>query len=255
MVSLPLEVVDAGLKGLLADGCVTERDGVLVVRNFIEAQEAVASDKLRQAKHRELRRDEASRNVTECHAQSRAVTGCHEVSRDVTPSLAVPSLPSRAEPKKPAGAVAPPPKAQKSEDGRHAQTIAAFKAIFEVVHPGTTWRYSPADGPGLKRILSFPEATSREIAARLDHAFRDEWFRQHGTLAIFCSKWPTWTPAKGSVRAYGGLPSQDQAPQALPSFPRSLCSHSGCGEPVFLDAIQGPQSMCVKHHIEQSRSA
>lgn len=106
-----------------------------------------------------------------------------------------------------AGAVAPPDstssttpsstptsKAKTIPDSRHAATIEAFKARFEETHPGATWRYGSADGPAVKRVLAFPEATDEEIARRLDFAFADGWFRAKGTLALFCSRWATWTP-------------------------------------------------------------
>lgn len=100
------EAIQAGLDELVADRCVVINDGVLVVRNFLEAQEAKQSDKARQAKARELARDaaaaesvtlrdEPSRFVTK---EAENVTHCHTVSHGVTPSRAVPSLPSRAVP-------------------------------------------------------------------------------------------------------------------------------------------------------------
>jgi hypothetical protein len=107
-VGLPLEVVEPGLAGLLDDGCVIQKGDALIIKSFIEAQEAKQSDRQRQTESRLTRReraaaglgdeqpvtkrDEPSRNVTDCHDQSHDVTGGHDASQDVTLSLAVPCL-------------------------------------------------------------------------------------------------------------------------------------------------------------------
>ena len=97
--------LEPALEELLADGCVEISGTSLLVRNFIEAQEAKQSDKVRQAESRSRRReqvrggpgvevtnrDDPSQNVTESHERSHAVTGRHAPSHLVTPSCAVPS--------------------------------------------------------------------------------------------------------------------------------------------------------------------
>lgn len=105
------------LEELLADGCVQINETRLLIPNYIEAQEARASDKARQREKRErdrartadepspppppaddpnvTERDAPSRNVTGSHEKSRGVTRGHAASHDVTPYRAVPS---RAEP-------------------------------------------------------------------------------------------------------------------------------------------------------------
>lgn len=116
---MPLDVVEAGVAELLTDGCVVAVDGGLLVRNFLEAQEARQSDGARKRTQRErarnekrdgvghdvsraadgpdesgqpvTKRDQVSQNVTESHEVSRAVTDGHDRSQGVTPSLAVPS--------------------------------------------------------------------------------------------------------------------------------------------------------------------
>ncbi|QSQ14077.1 hypothetical protein [Myxococcus landrumensis] len=98
------ERLESALEELLTDGCIgmTADGGTLLVRNFLAAQEARASDKARQSKARELardvaastavtKRDDSSQNVTESHTPSHAVTDGHAASHAVTPSLAVPS--------------------------------------------------------------------------------------------------------------------------------------------------------------------
>lgn len=113
LVQLPQEVSDAGMNELLNDGCLVVRGNLLVIRNFIEAQEARQSDKSRQAESRARRREIAKPaesqdvDVTGCHTASPGVTSSHQMSQPVTPSLAVPScaVPSFEE-KKPMSAPA-----------------------------------------------------------------------------------------------------------------------------------------------------
>lgn len=56
LVGLPVEVVEAGLPDLLADGCLQVHPLGYVIPNFIEAQEAPQSDKQRKRESRERRR-------------------------------------------------------------------------------------------------------------------------------------------------------------------------------------------------------
>lgn len=102
--------LEPALDELLADGCVRIEGDLLVLPNFLDAQEALASDAARAKKAREVRRDLAkagrkpeSRGVTSpapvsdsrdggdtrCDA---GITGCDQT---VTPSLAKPSEPNR----------------------------------------------------------------------------------------------------------------------------------------------------------------
>mgnify|MGYP001159382340 CR=1 FL=1 len=83
---------------------------------------------------------------------------------------------------------------EKPSDPRHHATIAVFKAAFEAAHGGAFWKPSGADVKQLKTMLTFPDATQDEIAKRIAFAFEDAFFRKSGTLALFASKWPTWTP-------------------------------------------------------------
>lgn len=107
----PLEVVDRVLAELLADGCLEEHALGYVVPNFIEAQEAPQSDRLRASESRARRRDrvradtpvalgltvtkrdssvtnrdgavtERIASVTSSHTASRPVTSCHSDPSD-----------------------------------------------------------------------------------------------------------------------------------------------------------------------------
>lgn len=64
IVSMPLDVVSAGLRELLETGTVISCDGCFVFPKFIEAQETPASDKKRASDLRERRRDTALHGVT-----------------------------------------------------------------------------------------------------------------------------------------------------------------------------------------------
>jgi hypothetical protein len=113
------------LEELISDGCVVVDSERLIVRNFLEAQEARQSDKARQQRARELaravtKRDISSQNVTESHTPSHAVTDGHTASHAVTPSRAVPSC---AEPAVPSlsGADAPATESREPFELRHPE--------------------------------------------------------------------------------------------------------------------------------------
>lgn len=95
LVAMPLEVVQRALPTLVEDGCVKLTGSVLVLPNFIEAQEAKQSDAQRKREQRARDRDLASAGVTNCDHSSRNVTGADTsggvASISVTPNCAVPS--------------------------------------------------------------------------------------------------------------------------------------------------------------------
>ena len=64
IVELPIDVVEAGLAGLLEDGSVQETPTGYVMPNYIAAQTANKSDKLRQRELRQRRAERALRSVT-----------------------------------------------------------------------------------------------------------------------------------------------------------------------------------------------
>ena len=115
VVRMPADVVELALRaedGLLADGCLVEVDGGLMMPNYVEAQSARSSDKQRKQEQRSrdaaarlqsgrivtdgdetgravtpgdqtgqpvTNRDSASQNVTDSHTPSPAVTDGHSV--------------------------------------------------------------------------------------------------------------------------------------------------------------------------------
>lgn len=123
LIKLPPEVTEIGLSGLLEDGCLELHGTVLVVPNFVEAQEATQSDAQRKRESREraralaqiatvTERDSESRNVTASHENGQKVTSCHKLSQAVTSGHSVPCLtdpcltvPNRSEPERASRAI------------------------------------------------------------------------------------------------------------------------------------------------------
>jgi hypothetical protein len=96
LVAMPLEVVERALRVLLEDGALELHGTVLVARNFIEAQEARASDRQRQQECRARKRDlaraaEMGTLVPKEAVAAPPVTFRDEVSQPVTSSHSVPS--------------------------------------------------------------------------------------------------------------------------------------------------------------------
>lgn len=106
MFRMPIDVCCEGLDKLTRRGVVEAVKGAFVIPNFIEAQEAVQSDKQRQRESRARRRDLArGQTVTERDTPSRLVTTGHAESRAVTDGHSVPyrTVPYRADPPTPPG--------------------------------------------------------------------------------------------------------------------------------------------------------
>lgn len=113
LLRLPAEVVQVGVNALIEDGCVSEVDGRIVLKNYLEAQECRQADAQRKRESRERHRSSslsgtlargtgvspavteiptASPAVTSGHTDSESVTAGHADSISVTPCLAVPCL-------------------------------------------------------------------------------------------------------------------------------------------------------------------
>lgn len=184
LIGLPLEVVDPGIAGLLEDGCLVKVDGGYVIPNFIEAQEASASDAKRQRDSRERRRAAAMGHpVTQRDATSRPVTTGHDESQQVTPSLAdpcrsEPNLPESLSRVPPAGArdpgihpvAVPPPAAPLGPLVEHAvQRLDAARTEMDPTAKriGSALTLSPVDRDQLLgRLRATDERERRET---LDH--------------------------------------------------------------------------------------
>lgn len=90
LLDLPEEVTERGFAACLRRGCVTQRDDIAVVPNFVRAQDSRQTDRVRQAESRARRRDSGlvSQNVTDVVTKrdevSQPVTPCHTESHAVT---------------------------------------------------------------------------------------------------------------------------------------------------------------------------
>lgn len=138
------------LEELLSDGCVSITEGVLVIPNFCDAQEARTSDKARQAKSREsksvTKRDAVSQNVTGSHTRSHAVTRRHAASHGVTPRIEENRREETREDLFPEAAIASPAPANKAKkrereptgDHRHGPLSAALVGLGWPHHGGRT---------------------------------------------------------------------------------------------------------------------
>ena len=87
MADVPPSVAESALVEWEMTGSVVVVDGQITIPTFLDAQEAAQSDAQRARDSRARRRDGASRNVTDCHAESQHVTDGHRASL-------LPSLPS-----------------------------------------------------------------------------------------------------------------------------------------------------------------
>jgi hypothetical protein len=88
LLGMPVEVVERALPILLADGCAAISGSIVMIPNFIEAQETPQSDRQRKAESRAKARDRArlkSQNVTETKDASQNVT--QPESQNVTDPL------------------------------------------------------------------------------------------------------------------------------------------------------------------------
>lgn len=112
LLRIPVEVFELGWPRMVQRGMVTIRDGRVIVPNFIEAQEARASDKQRQRESRARRRAAAlaeasvtkrdatgsqavtkpSHPVTSGHAKSRDEMKRDEMKRELSSSSAKPNI-------------------------------------------------------------------------------------------------------------------------------------------------------------------
>lgn len=70
LVRMPVEVVEEAMPRLLEDGCIELHDRVLVVRNFVEAQEVSMSTNTRKRESRERARDRYRAGIDPAHRQS-----------------------------------------------------------------------------------------------------------------------------------------------------------------------------------------
>lgn len=175
LVGLPVELVEAGLPDLLADGCLQPHQLGYVIPNYLEAQETPQSDKQRQRESRERRRvvtkrDGESRNVTDSHAASRGVTIGHSGPDLAEPgpepedqnslSRAIPQSVPQSAPA-PVPAVSPPAPAREDIAGTQAIAGDQLEASIARNYPDipVTWTgrdVKPSNQPGETTLRANP---------------------------------------------------------------------------------------------------
>lgn len=190
------QTIAPALDELLDDGCLVITGAALVMPNFLEAQTAVQSDRMRQQVHRERRRDVAraqeaglpvtprdveSHDVTESHVRSRAVTNGHSDLYLAYPEEPLSSLRSeRGEPS------APPPAEHQPPAGNPPPVVAQDKATPQPALPlGPDPSEPSSANGGAPRPKRKPRAVANTDWARAIDAF-DQLFR------AWAGKPPRW---------------------------------------------------------------
>ena len=93
LLDLPPDVTERGFASCVKRGSVVQNGNTAIIPNFVKAQEARQTDRVRQAESRARRRElgmmsqfvtNDARTVTDCDQTSRAVTASHTPSHDVT---------------------------------------------------------------------------------------------------------------------------------------------------------------------------
>jgi hypothetical protein len=172
--------LEPALEELIEDGCVVIKGDLLVVPNFIEAQEAPMSDAQRQRESRERRlahamaeklglvtpvtgRDISSQNVTGGHETGQNVTSGHTASQAVTPS--VPSQPS------------PPSKQQQGGNGKglpsKAEVLASEYPVTQELLDALATRGWILKAPASDKRKAFEAALKGGIEASLAYLLDD----------------------------------------------------------------------------------
>jgi hypothetical protein len=94
-VGLPIHVVEPGLAGLLEDGCVVQNGTVVLVKNFIEAQETVASNAQRckeyRARQRAAARDRVASDTSQPDATQNDIDDVASDTKNVASDIGRPA--------------------------------------------------------------------------------------------------------------------------------------------------------------------
>ncbi len=199
LLHAPWAEIESPLGELLTDGCVEIRADdrpVLVVPNYLEAQEATSSDKQRQRDSRERRRDKArsedvtkrdatgSQNVTET---SQPVTACHSEPSPSDPAELEEEESSAADASQPPPQLelvgdTPRPKRRKTNDDI-ATAWKLWRERYDLFE-GRPYVNGDACGRAIKRLASTIRGHARDRAiaaggdeqalfeAALDHVMR-----------------------------------------------------------------------------------
>ena len=201
LLALPPEVIEPGVAGLLEDGCLVLNGETLVLRNFVEAQEATASNAKRCRDHRAKLRDEALSDTKRVASDTKHVatdTPRHAATRADTPSRAVPCLAvpcletTCGQPSADPPAVNGPTKAKKEKptDPRHQPLVERLTATFLAVR-GTKYGFGGVkDAAAVTSLLKLSDGNADEVDRRWRRALElnDKW-PGCSTIALLPAKW------------------------------------------------------------------
>jgi hypothetical protein len=170
IVQIPVEIVEAGMAFWLRKRTFELHGSVLVMPNYLDAQECASSDRKRAREHRERAKlslvgqvtngDAAITNrdaaVTNGDDSSHAVTARHTPSHGVTPYRAVPcrTVPDQDPPVgPPAAPVTPPPESEKPSGDRRGASRGSRLPVDWEPSPATIERFRVSERVNAKASL------------------------------------------------------------------------------------------------------
>jgi hypothetical protein len=226
------------LEELLVDGCFLIDGDYLVMRNYIPAQEASSSDKLRKQEQREREKvGLKAKNVTERDSKSQNVTKSHELSRDVTDGHSVPSLavPSRTDPKNDLGRSDPPPSVPKAEPTAADQKPLLPPSPF-VAYCVAEWGDKVAREP-LEKLEAAAKSACPGVDLLAQARLARLWEIENPTRVKpskvrFLGRWFRSAQERGG----GAFEPRGQGPPSLIPFARAGQSRAGAHVPARADA-------------------
>lgn len=166
LVDMPVDVVEPGLAALLEDGSVTQHDRGYLLPNFIDAQEANKSDKVRAKEYRDKRRAKALVNITPRDGlvtpRDPSVTAHHTASHGVTARHSENRREETRQDEARGEEVAAKPKARRPSkppaepSGDHQTFIARFTELYAAKNLGSRPTWGAKQGKQVKGLLALP---------------------------------------------------------------------------------------------------
>lgn len=193
MTRIPVDVVERAAPELLKDGRVRATNDGFLAPNFVTAQTANKSDKLRQRESRDRRREHAASQVIEHvdvgHTVSHSVTPSHAPSQNVTLCSALPPSAPLIEPSALTLKIQEP----KQQSDQQRVTDLFFTRYEAAYKTKPTWGGKQA---GQVADLLTKHACT-EIIARMNFMFdgKAEWPEPPYTLDCFVSNIDRWVSA------------------------------------------------------------
>ncbi len=238
LLRIPADVVERAAAELLADGCVVERDGSIILPNFMQAQDAIQGDRARQQKSREVARARSLASQTApaaplptSHEDEPPVTPRHAASRDVTErhsyTICADPISDPPNPPKPGGAGTGPDPAEPRRQASTAELHRLGEVYAETVRDRTGAPFGlprgavrdlaivandlAPQGPVEARLEWFAETVGKFIAATKNDPIANQGFRP--------SRFVDWLNA-GAPPTWGRKQGTDPASAQPPPYHR-----------------------------------